>query len=70
MSRNRGFKGPQFIAAMIVWAVRSYLMFPISYRDLGLMLLDRGVAVEHSIIFRWIQAYAAELEKRNRPHLR
>ena len=45
-------------------------MFPISYRDLELMLLDRGVAADPSTIFRWIQAYAAELEKRIRPHLR
>ena len=45
-------------------------MFPISYRDLELMLQDRGVEVDHTTIFRWIQAYAAELEKRIRPHLR
>src|SRR4051794_7092066 len=44
-------------------------MFPISYRDLALMLQERGVAVDHTTIFRWIQAYAAELEKRIRPHL-
>jgi hypothetical protein len=50
--------------------VRWYLMFPISYRDLELMLLDRGVEVDHTTIFRWIQAYAVELEKRIRPHLR
>ena len=34
------------------------------------MLLDRGVEVDHTTIFRWIQAYAAELEKRIRPYLR
>jgi transposase, IS6 family len=34
------------------------------------MLLDRGMEVDHTTIFRWIQAYAAELEKRIRPHLR
>jgi transposase-like protein len=45
-------------------------MFPVSYRDLELMLLDRGVQVDHTTIFRWIQAYALELEKRIRPHLR
>ncbi len=45
-------------------------MFPISYRDLELMLLDRGVEVDHTTIFRWIQAYAEELEKPIRPHLR
>jgi transposase-like protein len=33
------------------------------------MLLDRGVEVDHTTIFRWIQAYAVELEKRIRPHL-
>jgi IS6 family transposase len=64
------FKGRQFAAEVILWAVRWYLMFPISYRDLELMLQDRGVAVDHTTIFRWIQAYAAELEKRIRPHLR
>src|SRR5215207_8003143 len=45
-------------------------MFPISYRDLELMLQDRGVTVDHTTLFRWIQAYAPELEKRIRPHLR
>src|SRR4051794_41848962 len=51
---------------MLTW----YLMFPISYRDLELMLQDRGVTVDHTTLFRWIQAYAPELEKRIRPHLR
>ena len=68
--QDQSFKGRQFNAEVILWAVRWYLMFPISYRDLELMLLDRGVEVDHSTIFRRIQAYAAELEKRIRPHLR
>src|SRR3982751_471690 len=67
---DRCFKGRQFTAEVILWAVRWYLMFPISYRDLELMLADRGVTVDHTTIFRWIQAYAAKLEKRIRPHLR
>src|SRR6187551_179994 len=68
--QDQPFKGRQFTAEVILWAVRWYLMFPISYRDLELMLLDRGVEVDHTTIFRYIQAYAAELEKRIRPHLR
>src|ERR1700733_12533850 len=70
--RDQTFKGRQFTAEVILWAVRWCLMFPISYRDLELMLLDRGVEVEvdHTTIFCWIQAYAAELEKRIRSHLR
>ncbi len=66
----RNFKGRHFTGEVILWAVRWYLMFPVSYRDLELMLADRGVEVDHTTIFRWIQAYAAELEKRLRPHLR
>ena len=63
------FKGRPFTGEVILLAVRWHLMFPVSYRDLELMLADRGVAVDHTTIFRWIQAYAAELEKRVRPHL-
>jgi transposase-like protein len=63
------FKGRQFTAEVILWAVRWYLMFSISYRDLELMLADRGVNIAHTTIFHWIQAYTPELEKRIRPHL-
>jgi IS6 family transposase len=68
--QGQAFKGRQFAAEVILWAVRWYLMFPVSYRDLELMLQDRGIVVDHTTIFRWVQAYAAELEKRIRPHLR
>jgi transposase, IS6 family len=64
------FKGRQFTAEIILWAVRWYLQFPISYRDLERMFSDRGVQVDHTTLFRWIQAYAPELDKRIRPHLR
>src|SRR3954464_1260615 len=68
--QGQSFKGRQFTAEVILWAVRWSLMFPTSYRDLELMLQDCGVAVDHTTLFRWIQAYAAGLEKRIRPHLR
>ena len=70
MVQGKAFKGRQFTGEVILWAVGWYLMFPVSYRDLELMLEDRGVNVDHTTIYRWIQAYAAELEKRIRPHLR
>jgi transposase, IS6 family len=35
-------------------------MFPISDRDLELMLADRGAEVAHTTLFRWIQSYAPE----------
>jgi transposase-like protein len=49
---DRSFKGRQFTAEVILWAVRWYLMFPISHRDLALMLRDRGVEVDHTTLFR------------------
>jgi transposase, IS6 family len=42
MAHGGDFKGRQFTAEVIVWAMRWYLMFPISYRDLELMLQDRS----------------------------
>jgi transposase, IS6 family len=48
--QDQAFKGRQFTAEVILWAVRWYLMFPISYRDLELMLQDRGMAVDHTTI--------------------
>src|SRR3712207_5984257 len=66
---DQAFKGRQFTAEVILWAVRWYLMFPVSYRVLELMLADRGVEVDHTTIFRCIQAYAPEIEKRIRRHL-
>jgi transposase-like protein len=68
--KKNPFKGRQFTAEIILWAVRWYLQFPISYRDLERMFSDRGIQVGHTTLFRWIQAYAPELEKRIRPHLR
>jgi IS6 family transposase len=70
MGQGGWFKGRQFTAGVIFWADRWYLQFPIRYRDLEAMLLDRDVPVDHTAVFRWIQAYAVESEKRIQPHLR
>jgi len=50
--------------------VRWYLRYALSYRDLEEMMNERGLAVDHTTIYRWVQIYAPELEKRIRPHLR
>jgi transposase, IS6 family len=55
---------------VILWAIRWYLMFPVSYRDLELMALDRGVEIDHITICKWILAESPELERRMNPHLR
>ena len=70
MTDARAFRGFRFPAEVILWAVRWYLQFPVSYRDLELMLADRGVQVDHTTMYRWVQRFAPELEKRMRRHLR
>ena len=70
MTDARAFRGFRFPAEVILWAVRWYLQFPISYRDLERMLADREVEVDHTTMYRWVQRFAPELEKRTRRHLR
>ena len=70
MTDARLFRGYCFPAEVILWAVRWYLQFPLSYRDLERMLAARGVEVDHTTMYRWVQRFAPELEKRTRRHLR
>jgi transposase-like protein len=46
------------------------LRYSLSYRDLEAMMLERGLQVDHTAIYRWVQRYAPELDKRYRPHLK
>lgn len=56
------FKWRQFEGEIILWAVRWYCRYGISYRDLEQMMGERGVGVDHSTIYRWVQKYAPEIE--------
>jgi len=60
------FKGRHFRRYIILWAVRWYCKYGISYRELQEMLAECGVSVDHSKIYRWAQRYAPEIEKRLR----
>ena len=57
------FKWRHFQGEVILWAVRWYCRYGISYRDLEQMVGERGVRVDHSTIYRWVQRYAPEMEK-------
>jgi transposase, IS6 family len=50
--------------------VRWYLRYPLSYRDLEEMMLERGLSVDHTTVYRWVQYYAPKLERRCRLHLK
>jgi transposase-like protein len=64
------FKWRHYESEIILLCVRWYLRYALSYRDLEEMMNERGLSVDHTTIYRWVQAYAPELEKRIRPHLR
>jgi putative transposase len=59
------FKGSQFEREIILWGVRWYVAYPISYRQLE-MMGERGVAVDHATLNRWVIKYAPEFEKQFR----
>ena len=50
MTYVRVFRGFRFPPEVIVWVVRCYLRFPVSYRDLELMLADCGAEVDHTTL--------------------
>jgi len=60
------FKGRHFEHHIILWAVRWYCKYGISYRELQEMLAERGINVDHTTIYRRVQRYAPEMEKRLR----
>ena len=60
------FKGRHFSGEVVLWAVRWYCRYGLSYRDLETMMAERGVSVDHSTIYRWVQRYAPEMERRMR----
>lgn len=64
------FKWRHFEAEIILLCVHWYLRYALSYRDLEEIMTERGLSVDHTTIYRWVQCYAPELEKRCRPHLK
>jgi hypothetical protein len=58
------FKGRHFEREIIVLCVRWYLRFKLSLRDLVKMMAERGLALAHTTIMRWVQRFVPEFEKR------
>jgi IS6 family transposase len=71
MPRNSSpFKWRHFEPTIILLCVRWYCRFQLSFRDLEEMMRERGLSVDHSTVWRWVQRYAPEINKRIRPHLK
>jgi transposase-like protein len=63
-TRDRMFKQRHFDHEIILLCVRWYISYKLSYRDLAEMMLERGQAMAPSTIYRWVQSYVPEFEKR------
>ena len=48
-------------------AVRWYLRYGLSYRDVEDLLAERGITVDHVTIYRWVQRFSPELIDAARP---
>jgi len=51
------FAGFRFPADVIVVAVRWYLRYNLSYRDVEELLVERGIEVDHVTVYRWVQRF-------------
>ena len=77
MKRNRrprppvhapsAFVGFRFPPDVILLAVRWYLRYGLSYRDLEELLAERGIEVDHVTLYRWVQRFTPELIDAARP---
>ena len=64
------FKGRQTEPVFILCAIRWYLRYSLSLRDVEELLVERGLEADHTTIWRWVQRYGPELDQRLRRHLK
>jgi hypothetical protein len=62
-----GFAGFRFPSEVIMVAVQWYLRYGLSYRDVEELLAERGIAVDHVTIYRWVQRFTPLLIEAARP---
>ncbi len=61
------FAGFRFPPEVISVAVRWYLRYGLSYRDVEELLAERGITVDHVTIYRWVQRFTPEFIEAARP---
>ncbi len=70
MNSSSPFKWRHYQPEIILRCIRWYLSYPLSYRQVAEMVNERGMEVDHTTIYRWVQEYSPEIDKRFRPYLR
>jgi IS6 family transposase len=61
------FSGFRFPREVIVLAVRWYLRYGLSHRDVAELLTERGIEVDHVTVYRWVQRFTPVLVDAARP---
>ena len=61
------FAGFRFPREVISVAVRWYLRYGLSYRDVEELLAERDVTVDHVTVYRWVQRFTPEFTEAARP---
>jgi transposase, IS6 family len=61
------FAGFRFPSDVILVAVRWYLHFGLSYRDVEELLTERSVEADHVTVYRWVQRFTPLLAEVARP---
>ena len=70
ITSSEPFKWRHYPGEVILHCVRWYLRYPISYLHMSEMMVERGLQIDPSCVWRWVQVYGPELEKRCRPRLK
>jgi transposase-like protein len=65
--KRSAFVGFRFPPDVIIVAVRWYLRFGLSYRDVEELLAERGVEVDHVTVYRWVRRFTPLLTEAARP---
>src|SRR5271156_6756733 len=67
---KKPFKWKHAVGEVILWLVTWYSRYALSYRDLKEIAAERGLQLDHSTIYRWVQEYSLEINKRTKPYLK
>jgi len=66
-TQRSAFAGFRFPPEVITVAVRWYLRYGLSYRDVEELLAERGIAVDHVTVYRWVQRFTPLFAAAARP---
>jgi transposase-like protein len=64
MNSQQPFKWRHFLPEIILLNVRWYLRYPFSYRNLEEMMIERGLSIDHTTIYRWVVTYSTQINQR------